>query len=70
VREFISHDAYLDVSRCLCHGMRWLLLAPQFPAPCPNPIAWVKIGASFLNKGGSESVLLDALPVIERCVSN
>jgi hypothetical protein len=24
---------------------------------------WVKIGASFLTKDGSESVLLDALPV-------
>jgi hypothetical protein len=24
---------------------------------------WIKIGASFLNKDGSESVLLDALPV-------
>jgi hypothetical protein len=24
---------------------------------------WVKIGTSFLNKDGSESVLLDALPV-------
>jgi hypothetical protein len=24
---------------------------------------WVKIGASFLNKDGSESVLLDTLPV-------
>jgi hypothetical protein len=24
---------------------------------------WVKIGASFLNKDGSESMLLDALPV-------
>ena len=24
---------------------------------------WVKIGATFLNKDGSESVLLDALPV-------
>jgi hypothetical protein len=24
---------------------------------------WIKIGASFLHKDGSESVLLDALPV-------
>jgi hypothetical protein len=24
---------------------------------------WIKIGASFLNKDGSESVLLDALPI-------
>ena len=24
---------------------------------------WIKIGASFLNKDGSECVLLDALPV-------
>ncbi len=24
---------------------------------------WVRIGATFLNKDGSESVLLDALPV-------
>ena len=24
---------------------------------------WIKIGASFLNKDGSESVLLNALPV-------
>jgi hypothetical protein len=26
-------------------------------------MAWVTIGASFLNKDGSASVLLDALPV-------